>query len=314
MQSENKPLSKLKVIDLSHRLPGPFAGKILADLGAQVIKIEDHEFKDPFLSGLFSSFDQSFISWYENLNQMKKIMRFDFNSPDDAKEIQEIVKGADAVIMGLPPKTRSKLSLEDKNLNFNRPFVRIELLSSQKEKKSMHDLNALAMSGLLSLFVSSETHEKGENPSIINPPFLPIAGISFGHKAATDLLAALYLAQEKKSSVFTETYLDEATEELLGIFWPKSDREANRTRFLHNGSYPCYSIYQTRDHKFVALAAVEEKFWIRFCEVFSLPPHLDRFYCKDNLIFNQVALKMGALTQEEISQLIEKEDICLSLI
>ena len=49
-----KPLEGLKIIDLSHRLPGPLCGKILVDLGAEVIKIEDHVFQDPFLSGLFS--------------------------------------------------------------------------------------------------------------------------------------------------------------------------------------------------------------------------------------------------------------------
>ncbi len=72
---------KLKIIDLTHRLPGPLAGKILCDLGHEVIKIEDEKHKDPFLSGMFSSFDESFEDWYKELNQQKKIegKKFRFN-------------------------------------------------------------------------------------------------------------------------------------------------------------------------------------------------------------------------------------------
>lgn len=303
-----KPLSGMKIIDLSHRLPGPLCGKILSDLGATVIKVEDQVFQDPFLSGLFAQFDSSFISWYENLNQGKKIDRFDFNSEADQKKIHDLALGADAIIMGLPNKTREKLKLTDHDLTMNRPMVVIELLASAQEKKSMHDLNALAMTGLLSLYVA---HSKEK---IIDPPFLPIAGISFGHKAATDLLAAYIKAQKENKTQFAKTYLDQVTEELLGIFWPTSDRQSGRTKFLHNGIYPCYALYQTKDHKYVALAAVEDKFWNRFCEVFKIDTKLDRFHNKDQSLFELISNAIHGHTQKEVETLIKDEDLCLSII
>ena len=58
-------LEGIKILDFTHRLPGPLAGKILSDMGAEVIKVEDIKHKDPFLSGMFSEFDQSFENWYE---------------------------------------------------------------------------------------------------------------------------------------------------------------------------------------------------------------------------------------------------------
>ncbi|MBC7539543.1 MAG: CoA transferase [Bacteriovorax sp.] len=303
-----KPLTDLKIIDFSHRLPGPLCGKILSDLGATVIKIEDHIFQDPFLSGLFAQFDPSFISWYENLNAGKNILRFDFNSPEDQKIIHELVVSADAVIMGLPPKTREKLKITDHDLSLKKPMVVIELLASAHEKKSMHDLNALAMTGLLSLFVA------GQKDKIVDPPFLPIAGISFGHKAATDLLAAFIQATKKNQTQFVKTYLDQVTKEILGIFWPESDRQQGRTKFLHNGIYPCYSLYQTRDLKYVALAAVEEKFWNRFCEVFKIKSSHDRFYNKDQSLFELISNEIHKRTTSEIESLIKDEDLCLSII
>ena len=303
-----KPLEGLKIIDLSHRLPGPLCGKILVDLGAEVIKIEDHVLKDPFLSGLFAQFDSSFVSWYDNLNAGKNILRFDFNSPTDQEKIQNLVLSADAVIMGLPEKTREKLKISDRDLTLNKAMVVIELLASKTEKKSMHDLNALAMTGLLAMYVADKKEK------IIDPPFLPIAGISFGHKAATDLLAAYIYSTKKNQTQFVKTYLDSVTEEILGIFWPKPDRLLERTKFLHNGTYPCYSLYQTRDLKYVALAAVEEKFWNRFCEVFNIKTSLDRFYNKDQSLFDLIAEELHQYSSAEIKSKIESEDLCLSII
>jgi crotonobetainyl-CoA:carnitine CoA-transferase CaiB-like acyl-CoA transferase len=187
-------------------------------------------------------------------------------------------------------------------------MVVIELLASEHEKKSMHDLNALAMTGLLSLYVA------GKNDKIIDPPFLPIAGISFGHKAATDLLAAFILATKKQNTQFVKTYLDQVTRELLGIFWPEKDRAIGRTHFLHNGVYPCYSLYQTKDHKYIALAAVEEKFWNRFCEVFKIKNSHDRFYKEDQTLFELISNEILKYTSYEIESLIKDEDLCLSII
>lgn len=307
----DKPLRGIKIIDFSHRLPGPFCGKILSDLGAEVIKIEDHVFQDPFLSDLFSKFDPSFVSWYENLNSSKKILRFDFNSTEDQQKISELVNKCDAMIMGLPNSARQKLNLTDADLEFSRPFVVVELHASKTEKKSMHDLNALALSGLLSLYISGGGHQ---NKKIINPPFLPMAGIAFGHKAATDLLASLIWANKNNKSIVIKTYLDEVTKELLGIFWPETDRQSDRTSYLHNGQYPCYSIYQTKDFRYVALAAIEEKFWSKFCEVFKIKTTFDRFHNQDDQLFNIISNALSSLTLDQIEKLTIHEDLCLTPI
>jgi crotonobetainyl-CoA:carnitine CoA-transferase CaiB-like acyl-CoA transferase len=304
----NLPLSGLKIIDLTARLPGPYCGKILVDLGAEVIKIEDKEYKDPFLSHEFANFDSGFLTWYENLNSNKNILYFDLNLYEDQEKISSLISESDGIIMGIPSSTRKKLKLENKDLSFSRPFVVVELLSSQIEKKSMHDLNALALSGLLTLYIGEQTSK------IIPPPFLPIAGITFGHKAATDFLANYIKSSKLNTAIFTQTYLDEVTNNLLGIFWHKNDRLIKRTSYLHNGHYPCYSIYQTKDFHYIALAAIEDKFWNKFCEIFKLEKSLNRFHNQDELVFNAVSDCICLYSMNEIQDLVKNEDLCLTVI
>jgi len=303
-----RPLTNLKVVDLTHRLPGPFAGYVLESLGAEVFKIEDHKFQDSFLSGLFSEFDNSFVDWYDNLNCRKKVLRFDFNNSHDQEKIHQLVMEADLVIMGLPDSTRKKLKLTQDEWDKNKSQVVIELLASKKTTKSMHDLNALAHTGLLSL------HVHNQNEKIVAPPFLPIAGISFGHFAATELLAFYVKSLKSHQTEFVKTYLDEVTENLYGIFWPKKDRIQMRTKYLHNGMYPCYALYQTKDNHYIALACVEEKFWLNFCLKFQIDSSVDRFHYSDQSVFELILKKISQYTKDEIEKIVGDDDLCLSVI
>ncbi|MBH48777.1 MAG: hypothetical protein CME71_11465 [Halobacteriovorax sp.] len=305
-----KLLDGMLILDLSHRLPGPMAGKVLADLGAKVIKVEDQKFKDPFIHGLFAEMDPSFPHWYEELNSCKQIMRIDFKSPDAKEQLSELVAKADGIIMGLPPKVRTVLGVDQESLEkLSRPLCQVELFSKRNLTRGMHDLNALADTGLLKLYV------EGKNEEIVDPPFLPVAGIAFGHKAATDLLAGLLKARTLGKAQFIESFLYESTEELLSPFWPKACRQQGIMQTLHNGRYPCYSIYRLKDGKYAALAAVEEKFWQRFCDSTGLKiePEL-RFHFADRSVFKQVSSVFSSLTSSDVEALIQANDMCLSLV
>ena len=306
----NNLLEGLTVIDFSHRLPGPLGANLLAKLGAKVIKIEDATFKDAFVHGLYADIDESFPIWYRELNNHKEILRFDFKNENDLKKVREMAHEVDALLMGLPPKIESRLGLTREELTkLNRPLAVISMGSGLKCQKGMHDLNALARTGLLSLY----TH--GKDDAVLPPPFMPMAGIAFGVKLACDLLAAVFKAQREKTAIFHTTYLHESTEEIFFPFWPKKLREQGEYQFLHNGLYPCYCLYRLRDGHYVALAAVEEKYWKRFCEVFHLeivPPK--RFFTKDESVFLEVSKKFKEFSREEMAEILEAEDFCLDIV
>lgn len=300
-------LNGITIIDFTHRLPGPLAGKILADLGATVIKIEDSKHKDPFLSGMFSEFDQSFESWYEELNKKKQVVRLDFKDPKSKDEIRRYISGAQGLMLSLSPKLKDLLGLNDESLKDLNIAV-VELEASSTHNKAMHDLNALAISGYLSLHVA---HEK--NP-IVAPPFLPVAGIAFGQQVATQLLANIIQVKNKNGFVKSVSYLHDTAEAIFHPFWSKNLQSQKKTKFLHNGAYPCYSLYRSKDGHYVAVAAVEEKFWTDLIALFEIQLPLNRRFETTEEAFNLVAQVFAKMTTDEIESRSLNKELCLSIV
>lgn len=300
-------LNGIKIIDFTHRLPGPLAGKILSDMGAEVIKIEDIKHKDPFLSGMFSEFDQSFENWYEELNKNKKVIRLDFKAPDIKSQIRSYLQGAQGLLLSLGPKLKTNLGLTDEDLK-EMPLAVVELEASSTHNKAMHDLNALAISGYLSLHVAHE------NAPIVAPPFMPVAGIAFGQQVATQLLANIIESTRQKSFVKSVSYLHDTADMILHPFWSKTLRNQKKTKFLHNGAYPCYSLYRTLNGHYVAVAAVEEKFWQDLKETFSIDLPLEKRFETSEEAFGAVSAVFAKLSADEIERKAQNKELCLSIV
>jgi alpha-methylacyl-CoA racemase len=302
-------LKGLTIIDLTHRLPGPLAGKILADMGATVIKVEDEKHKDPFLSGMFSAFDESFENWYEELNRKKQILRFDFKSPDIKEKLKPYLLKADGILLSLSPKLKVSLGLDDESLSqLKKNLAVVELEASSTHNKAMHDLNALAISGYLSLHVAHETKE------IVDPPFLPVAGIAFGQQVATQMLANVIAAKDQKGIIKSVSYLHDTAESLFHPFWSMALRNQKKTKFLHNGAYPCYSLYRAKDGHYVAVAAVEDKFWIDLTQTFGIQVPLEKRFDTSPETFKKVAQTFANLSTNEIETLAHNKELCLSIV
>ncbi|MBK25457.1 MAG: hypothetical protein CME70_15790 [Halobacteriovorax sp.] len=290
-----------KVVDLTHRLPGPTAGKIFCDLGAKVIKIEDEKFKDPFLSGLFNDSDDHFTKWYRELNSKKELLRFDFKAASAKQTLYEQLQDSHILLIAGPSKIYENLGVSKNLLSSHFPSLTvIELKAGSGKFKNLHDLNALANAGLLDMHVESKSE------SIIRPPFLPIAGITFGHWVVTKALAA-----KLANNNWLEASLEEATETILVPF--KSSGEGT-PRYLHNGKFPCYCLYKTFDSRALAIAAVEDKFWSRFLELFELKLTMEDRFDTSERVFKIISKKISQLNSNEILSVLENEDICISLV
>jgi alpha-methylacyl-CoA racemase len=304
----SKLLDGFTIVDLTHRLPGPLGGHLLSLMGAEVIKIEDQKFGDPFKQGLFGDMDPSFEYWYKFLNQNKQIETLDFNSADDQKKIHKTISKADAVLMGVPPKVQAKLGLESEKLAAISKVV-IEMKASRNDEGALHDLNALAKTGLLGMHI--EDHQE----DILSPPFLPVSGIIFGHRIAMATMAALLKASRSNKGLVETCYLLESTQESLTPFYNEELRKTGETKFLHNGKFPCYALYRLKDGHYAALAAVEEKFWLNFTQAMDLEIEADkRFHYEDDSIFQLISAKFKSLDAKQLEELTAGTEMCLNIL
>ena len=267
------PLEGVRVLDFSTLLPGPLASLILAEAGAEVIKVErpgkgeDMRAYDPQLSGTAAGFAL--------LNRGKRAIALDLRAPGAAQSILDLAPGVDIVLEQFRPGVMSRLGLGYENFRAVNPGIIYCALtgygqSGPKAQVAGHDLSYAAETGLLSLAAGADGM-----PGM--PPTL-IADIGAGtYPAVVNILLAL----RRRDASGEGAFLDVAMTDNLFTFmfwglamghgaggWPRPAKEQ-----LTGGS-PRYRVYRTADARYLAVAALEEKFWQAFCRIIELPAAL----------------------------------------
>jgi crotonobetainyl-CoA:carnitine CoA-transferase CaiB-like acyl-CoA transferase len=267
------PLEGVRVLDFSTLVPGPLASLILAEAGAEVIKVErpgqgeDMRAYEPQLSGTGAGFAL--------LNRGKRAIALDLRAPGAAQSILDIAPGVDIVLEQFRPGVMSRLGLGYEDFRAVNPRIIYCAItgygqSGPKAQVAGHDLSYAAETGLLSLAAGADGM-----PGM--PPTL-IADIGAGtYPAVVNILLAL-----RRRDVSGEgAFLDIAMTDNLFTFmfwglamghgsgkWPRSGKEQ-----LTGGS-PRYRVYRTADARYLAVAALEDKFWQAFCRIIGLPAGL----------------------------------------
>jgi alpha-methylacyl-CoA racemase len=288
-------LSDVIVADFSSRLPGPLSTMILTQLGAEVFKIEGSEKNgDPFNSEDLNTYAPHFRDWYKKLNKHKRIIKTTYDHSDTL--LRDILAKSNIIII---PDNKFYNNLISKFKLDN--HVILKLAGGKDDWKFIHDLNALALTrSFLDHLKSSPT-----------PPFLPIAGISFGQQIATISLAVLRQVEIKKETISKVIYLKDVSENMLGSL--DTDKYSLNGKLLHNGAFPCYNIYITQDLKYICLAAIEEKFWNNLINAFNLELELkDRFDTSEKV---HIYLKkvFSKLNSDEIREKMKMAPMCLTI-
>lgn len=257
MLQQNDLLIGIRVIDLSQYIPGPFATRQLSDLGADVIKVESPN-GDPMQSLFQNSDGKSPI--YEHLNRGKRVLRLNLKTPDGLAALKNLLSNTDVLMESFRPGVLDRLGLDRKTLKSINPDLIHCALSGFGQngpyaQKAGHDLTYCAVGGALEL---SGTTEK---PVMSFPP---IADHSGAMQAVNTILAALVNKAHNGTGCYIDISLFEPilSWQYLHLLEDDPKREAMQL----NGGLACYQIYQTLDNRFVALAALEEKFWKAFCE------------------------------------------------
>ena len=306
-------LEGIKVIDFSTLLPGPLASLLLAETGAEVIKIEKPEVGDEIRLSNPQWGEQS-VS-FSLLNRGKKSLSLDLKDPKNLKILEPILKKADIIIEQFRPGVMKRLGLDYENVKkINKDIIYVSITGyGQYGPKSMvagHDLNYIGDAGLLSLSMGQE------NDTVVPPALVAdIAGGSY--PAVINILLALRKRDLNKEGSYIDLSM---TENLFPfMFWGLGSGFAhnkwpgNSDGVLSGGS-PRYNIYKTSDDSYVAAAPLEDRFWNKFCEVIELPKKFIKMENDQEKVIQEIRKIIVQKNRDYWLHVFNKADCCCSIV
>ncbi len=305
----DKFLAGTRVLDLSQFTPGPYTTQILADLGADVLKVEPPKGDPQRTDGPLDADGVS--SWYKVVNRSKSIVKLDLKSHDGRRDFTKLLARADVLLESFRPGVMDRLGFSREKLDEINPQLVHCALSGWGQTgpyrlRPGHDLNYMAFGGGL---VASGT---AETPVITNPT---IADYSGGLFAATMVLAALAARPERRKGAFLDVSLAEAPLSWLTLNLTDNLRKGHEPRRganNYNGGLACYQVYRTADDRFVTLGVVEEKFWRDFCEAVKRPEWIPRQWepVPQHALIAELAALFKTRTRDQWDALLAERETC----
>lgn len=262
-------LDGLRVLDLSQYLPGPFATRLLADLGADVVKVEPPG-GEP--GRHFDLEGRPGISpFWGVLNAGKTVVMLDLKADRDRTVLQGLVERADVLLESFRPGVLDRLGFGYDRLRAINPRLVHCALSGYGQTgpsrlASGHDINYEAMTGGLGVCGTVDT------PVI---PFPPMADYASAQQAVMTILAALISRARTGAGCTIDVSM---VEPLLSWNAITFNAPMRRGEGILNGGAAFYQIYRTVDDRFVTLSPLEPKFWDNFCRAVGCPEWIARRY------------------------------------
>ncbi|MBI4789373.1 MAG: CoA transferase [Chloroflexi bacterium] len=308
-----RPLEGIRVLDLSRLLPGPYGTMLLADLGAEVIKIETPGLGDymrlipPFVED--SNTGTMVSTAYLMVNRNKKSVALNFRNKRGKEILMRLARDVDVVFETFRPGAAQRWGIGYEALRAINPRIVYCSLSGYGQDgpykdRAGHDLNYLALTGLLAANGASG------GPPI--PPAAQIADLGGGMLAAISILAALVGRNRTGEGQYLDVSLYDAALSWAGTMVGAAyvaGKERAPGRMQLNGGMACYNVYETKDGQFITLGAIEPHFWAAFCKAVARPD-LDARQLEFEAI-PEVAAVFKSRTRDEWLEMFKTIDACI---
>jgi alpha-methylacyl-CoA racemase len=307
------PLKGIRVVDLSRLLPGAFATLMLAELGADVIKVEDPRGGDP-MRQLPPILNGRGIYDYL-LNRGKRSVALDLKDPECVRQLHSLVDTADVVVESFRPGTARRLGVSGEQLRARNPrLIHCAITgygqSGPYAERPGHDLNYVSISGMLS---ADRPHleKSGELPRMF------IADVGGGAMTSViGILAALFGRERHGEGDSIDISMHDAA--LYWVMLPGArdlieSGEQAAGELPTFGKHASYNVYKTRDGRAIALGALEEKFWVAFCEAIGRPELIARHSTGETdqaALLEEVRAVFAERTRDEWMALLTRHDVC----
>ena len=292
------PLDGVQVLDLSRLLPGPVCTLHLADLGADVVKVEDTGAGDYARSlglaptdGRAASDAQS--AFFRMVNRNKRSLALDLKAPAGREAFLRLAQRADVIVESFRPGVVDKLGVGYAAVAARNPRIVYCSITGYGQTgpyrdRAGHDINYLGYAGVL-----DQTGTSGGPPALSNLQVADLLGGSMN--ASTAILAALFGASRTGQGSHVDVAMTEGSlaHNIFALHAIESlGRVQARGADLLTGGVPCYGVYATQDGRYLAVGALEGKFWRVLCEALDRP----------DLIAGQLSTgQAGALVRQQLA-------------
>ena len=300
-------LQGIKVIDFSQWLPGQYCGMVLADFGADVIKVEgikgdpNRNFAPQLATGM--------SSWNLALNRNKRGITVNLKTEEGKEILKNLLKSADVFLEGFRPGY-----LQSKGLGYDEIFkINPRLIycsitgfgqDSKFRQQPAHDLNIIGLSGMNFLNDTGNVAISEVQVSAIGSSLNAVAAISMA-----------LLAREKTGKgqqIDVSLYNTALSMQIVSLASILGCRVTGDTPFGRRAHY--YDVYKTKDGKYISVGTIEPKFWQKFCDMVGLPELKDRQYdfAHEKEITQMISNKLQTKTRDEWVAMAENGTFCVT--
>lgn len=303
-------LEGIKIIDFSKWLPGQYCGMVLGDFCADVIKVED--VKGDVTRGFTPAKEPGMSYWHLMLNRNKRGITVNLKTPAGREVLLRLLKEADVFLEGFRPGYLKMLGLDYESVSKINPrliYCSITGFGPEGKYKHMpsHDLNVIGLAGVAA----------PEDGTDISVPSVQVAALGGSLNAISGILMALYARERtgKGQLVNVDLYSSAINAEITAISSVIGCRETGMPSFGRTASH-YYSVYKTKDGRYLSIGTIEPKFWQKMCKLIDLPELESRQFDFANSaeIKEKLAAAFAGKTQAEWLELIGKDEFCVTPI
>jgi crotonobetainyl-CoA:carnitine CoA-transferase CaiB-like acyl-CoA transferase len=256
-----KHLQTIRILDLSRLLPGPYCTRLLADMGADVVRVEGPGRGDYVRS--LGPFENGVGVPFELLNHGKKSIVINLETEQGQEVLKRLAARADVLLESYRPGIAKKLGCDFESIRKVSPrivYCSLTAFGQTGPYKDLpgHDINALALSGFLSM--------NGRKEPVV--PALQVGDLAGGMLAALMIMTALFAREKRNEAQYIDASMLDAL--LSWMILPLGLYMGENLTMLA-GEAPYYRVYRTRDSAFLAVGALEPQFWEGLCKLIERP-------------------------------------------
>jgi len=302
------PLTGIRILDLTRLLPGAYCTLLLADMGADVIKVEEPGAGDymrwtPPLAG-----GQSAL--FNAINRNKRSVTLNLKADAGRDLLLRLVQGADVLVEGNRPGVMDRLGLGWEVVHARNPRLVMCSITGYGQdgpfaSRAGHDLNYMATAGGLGL--------NGERDGPPVPPAVQVADIGGGGlQPAVAILGALVGVQRGGEGRWIDASMTDGAVSWLALALAThaGGETVARGHQRLSGRFACYRVYACKDGGYYSVAALEPKFWSALCSALERPDLVDLQYSDDSVVHVALEEMFASRTRLEWQRRLSALDAC----